>query len=83
MVPACDLSGRLTRLATCQLAECDGAVRELIILPLELLPGVVSGVGDRLNVLILWVRLDPPVHGQDLRLGLGLHPPHVHDDEQQ
>lgn len=47
-------------------------------LPFKLLPGVISGVGDGLDILVLRIGLDPPVHGQDLRLLLWLHPPDVH-----
>ena len=46
--------------------------------PFQLPPGVVSGVGDRLDVLVLRVGLDLPVHGEDLWLGLGLHPSQIH-----
>ena len=45
----------------------------------QLFSRVVPGICDGLNILILWIWLDLPVH---VHLGLlfGLHPSNIHDD---
>jgi hypothetical protein len=53
------------------------------VLPFELLPGVVAGIGDGLNILIFRIGFNSSIHGQNFWLLLGLHPSHVHDDDLQ